>query len=303
MTGSTQTTARSLADYAETWIDERPGLRPKTVDLYRYLARKHLAQVLGPMPIADIQPGHVRRWRKHLLDAEVSAVTAANAYRLLKTIMTTAADDGAIRRNPCRIKGGGSESSPERIVLTVPQVFALGDAIGPRYQALVLLATFTSLRWGELCALRPSDIDTEARTVRVERSLTELQNGALAFGPPKSDAGRRTVGFPELIAPVVRWHLSCFAQDGDDSLVFTGPAGASLRRSNFRRRTWLTALKKAELPAAHFHDLRHTGNTLTVTAGANLRELMARMGHSSTRAALIYLNPRELHRMGEVCAV
>src|ERR1022692_1525816 len=78
----------SLAEYAEIWIDERPGLRPKTVDLYRYLARKHLSRVLGPMPIADIQPGHVRRWRKHLLDAEVSAVTVAKAYRLLKTIMT-----------------------------------------------------------------------------------------------------------------------------------------------------------------------------------------------------------------------
>jgi len=214
----------------------------------------------------------------------------AKAYRLLKTIMTTAADDGAIRRNPCRIKGGGGESSPERVGLTVPQVFALSDAIGPRYRALVLLATFTSLRWGELCALRPSDIDMEARTVRVERSLTELQNGALAFGPPKSDAGRRTVGFPELIAPVLREHLSSFARPEDDGLVFTGPTGALLRRGNFRRRTWLTALKKAGLPVVHFHDLRHTGNNLTATAGANLRELMARMGHSSTRAALIYLH-------------
>jgi integrase len=279
-----------LSEYAATWIDERPGLRLKTVELYRYLARKHLAQVLGPMPIADIQPGHVRRWRKHLLDTEVSAVTLAKAYRLLKTIMTTAADDGAIRRNPCRIKGGGSESSPERQVLTVAQVFALGDAIAPRYCALVLLATFTSLRWGELCALRKSDIDMDARTVRVERSLTELQNGALAFGPPKSDAGRRTVGFPELIAPVLREHLSSFARPEDDGLVFTGPTGALLRRGNFRRRTWLPALKKAGLPVVHFHDLRHTGNNLTATAGANLRELMARMGHSSTRAALIYLH-------------
>ena len=43
-------------------------------------------------------------------------------------------------------------------------------------------------------------------------------------------------------------------------------------------------------PGIHFHDLRHTGNTLTADEGANLRELMDRMGHSSTRAALIYLH-------------
>ena len=298
----------SLIEYARTWIEERPGLRPKTVDGYNYLLRKHLTPILGPMPIADIKPGHVRRWRKQLLDKGVSAVTVAKAYRLLKAILNTAVDDGALRRNPCRIKGAGSETSAERPVLTVPQVFALSDAIGPRYRALVLLGTFTSLRWGELCALRRSDIDLDARTVRVERTLTELENGGLTFGPPKSDAGRRTVAFPELIAAAVRWHLSCFAQPGDEGLIFGGTRGAPLRRGNFRRRVWLSALKKAALPAVHFHDLRHTGNNLTAHAGANLRELMARMGHSSTRAALIYLHStderqRELaDALGELAA-
>jgi integrase len=105
-----------------------------------------------------------------------------------------------------------------------------------------------------------------------------------------ADRMRRPAGPPELITPVLRWHLSCFAKAEDDALIFTGPAGAVLRRSNFRRRVWLPALDKAELPAVHFHDLRHTGNNLTAAAGANLRELMARMGHSSTRAALIYLH-------------
>jgi integrase len=239
------------------------------------------------MPIADIKAGHIRRWRKELLDANVSAVIVAKAYRLLKVILTRAADDGVIRRNPCRIKGAGREQSPERPVLTVRQVFALADA---RYGALVLLATFASLRWGELCALRRRDIDLTARTIRVERSLTELANGGLEFGPPKSQAGKPTVGFPELIVPVLRWHLACFAEPGDDGLVFTGSAGALLRRGNFRQRTWLPAIKNAKVPAVHFHDLRHTGNNLTAIAGASLRELMARMGHSSTRAAMIYLH-------------
>ncbi len=83
----------SLIEYARTWIEERPGLRPKTVDGCSYLLRKHLTPVLGPMPIADIKPGHVRRWRKQLLDKGVSAVTVAKAYRLLKAILNTAGED------------------------------------------------------------------------------------------------------------------------------------------------------------------------------------------------------------------
>jgi integrase len=52
---------------------------------------------------------------------------------------------------------------------------------------------------------------------------------------------------------------------------------------------WAKARKAAGLTAElHCHDLRHTGNTLASTAGASTRELMTRMGHSSSRAALIY---------------
>jgi hypothetical protein len=61
-------------------------------------------------------------------------------------------------------------------------------------------------------------------------------------------------------------------------------------RTPGRRRAWLPALTATGLPPIHFHDLRHTGNKLTADAGANLRELMERMGHSSTKAALVYLH-------------
>jgi integrase len=98
------------------------------------------------------------------------------------------------------------------------------------------------------------------------------------------------VPIPEVIIPALQWHLSCFALPGDDGLVFTSPSGRPLHHSNFRRRYWLAALKAVGLADLHFHDLRHTGNTLAATAGATLRELMDRMGHDSERAALIYLH-------------
>jgi hypothetical protein len=74
-------------------------------------------------------------------------------------------------------------------VLTVPEVFALAGAVPPRFRALVLLATFGSLRWGELAALRRFNLDLDARTVKTEASVSEMKTGELVTGQPKSVCG------------------------------------------------------------------------------------------------------------------
>jgi integrase len=274
-------------EYANSWVAERPHLRPKTVQLYKGLVRLHMTSAFGALTVQEITEPRVRRWRKGLLDAAVGEVTVAKAYRLLKAIMNTAVDDGIIRRNPCRIKGAGQEHSPERPVLTIRQVFALADAFEPRYRALVLLAVFGSLRWGELAALRRRHIDLHAGTLRIEVSVAELIDGSLVTGPPKSEAGRRVVTLPAFVLPEIATHLDQFTGPDSDSLVFTGPKNAPLRRSNFTR-TWRRATQSAGLAGFHIHDLRHTGNHFAAATGASLRELMGRMGHSTTRAAVIY---------------
>ncbi len=74
------------------------------------------------------------------------------------------------------------------------------------------------------------------------------------------------------------------------ALIFTSPSGKQMQHSNFYHRFWIKAVAKEGPEGAHFHDLRHAGNSLTANARANLLELMDRMGHSTTRAALIYLH-------------
>ena len=275
-----------VADYGTAWIEERPGLRPKTISLYRYLLRAHIAPHFKAVTIASVTVARVRRWRKKLLDSGVSSVTAAKAYRLLRAVLNTAVDDGLIRRNPCRIKGADREDSPERPVLTVAQVYALADTVGPRYRAVVLLATFASLRWAELAALRKDDIDLKTCTVRVTRQLVYLPGGGHSFAPPKSRAGVRVVAFADLIVPDLQQHLDSI--DEPSALAFTSPNGLPLRHSNFYRRVWMPALKLLGLVGVHIQDLRHAGNQLAAGAGASLQEMMTRMGHDSTRAALIY---------------
>lgn len=141
--------------------------------------------------------------------------------------------------------------------------------------------------------------DSRRGTLTVRTTLVELRDGRLLFGPPKTDAGMRTVTVPTAIRPDVRTHLKDFTGAAPDALIFTGVTGAVLRRSNFQRTAaWTVAVTAAGLPGFHFHDLRHTGNTLASRTGASLADLMARMGHSSTRAALIYhhtANERDRH--------
>ena len=162
--------------YATGWIRDRM-LKPRTEELYRGLMANHLLPAFGNRPVGEIREPEVRHWHKERpITGPESApafgpVTVAKAYRLLHAIMATAADDGLIRRNPCRIKGAGQEDSAERPVVPVPALVDLLNTIPVRYRALLLLATFASLRFGELAALRRCDIDLEQCTVRGKRSL------------------------------------------------------------------------------------------------------------------------------------
>lgn len=275
----------AFKDFATRWIDDRV-LKPRTEDLYRGLLRNHLMPTFGRYLMCDITEADVRRWRKERLQV-VGQSTVAKAYQLLKSIMSTAVDDELIRRNPCRIKGAGTPDTPERSMIPLAKVVEILNVIPPRYRALVLLGTFASLRWGELAGLRRSHLDLEAGTVHVVTALAELDGGILVEGTPKSRAGRRMVAIPPEIIPDLRAHLEKFAERGEGGRVFVGPRGGPLRRSGFRR-IWNKVRTDVGLPDLHFHDLRHVGNTLAAATGASLKELMARMGHASPRAALIY---------------
>ena len=334
-----------IGDYAATWITQRPGLRPRTLDLYRWLLKKHIAPYLGSVPVGKLSTRLVREWRATLLDNGVSVSVAAKAYRLLRAVMTTAVeDDNMLGRNPCRIKGAGDEHAEERPVLTVSQVFELAERVGRRpvgnirttpdgyrlrfsrdgvmrtsperyatrqgaegalwkmaddgradcthdrrFHALVLLATFASLRWGEATALRRADIDLEARTVRIRAAYVERSTGEMLIGPPKSKAGRRFVGIPAAIIPDLAQHLAIYVKDEPGALAFPGAKGGPIRRGNFNKMSaWPQAVAAIGMPGLHFHDLRHTGNQFAANSGAGLRDLMARMGHDSERAAMIY---------------
>lgn len=277
----------TLAEYSARWLEERP-LRPRTVELYEGLLRLHIRPTFAKTNLGDLKPPAVRTWHAALLKGPTpGASTTAKAYRLLRAILATAVDDEIIDRNPCRIRGAGVEHSAERPIATIDEVYALADAIEPRYRVMVLTATFASLRLGELRALTRRHVDLLHRTIKVEAQLQELKDGSISVALPKTAAGVRTVAIPGGLVPELEAHLGRWAAPGIDGWVFPGTKGQPFRRASFYT-DWKRAAKTVGLDHLHFHDLRHTGATLAASTGATTKELMARLGHASPRAALIY---------------
>jgi integrase len=278
--------AVNFGAYAVRWIEER-GLAPTTAELYRRLLRIHLLPTFEAVNLDEITPPSVRTWRAERL-AATGATTVAKAYRLLKAILQTAADDELIHRNPCRIRGAGKESAPERPIATVAQVDALADAMGPRWRLMVYLAAFGPARPEEQAALRRLDVDTEDVGVWIRSAEPELATGCRVPGDTKSDAGRRFLALPEFMRKDLVRHLAWYAEKKPNGLLFVGEKGAPFRRSTFGRK-WRRARAKVGLPDDfRFYDLRHTGHTLSTRSGATLKDTMVRAGQSSERAAMIY---------------
>jgi integrase len=282
-----------LDAYAPRWIRERPvELQPRTLEIYDGLLRKHIYPAFGETALCDVSSAAVRSWHASLRADGVGAVTVAKAYRLLKAIMATAVDDELIARNPCRLRNAGVERTPERKPPSLAEVEAIAAAIEPRYRALVLLGAWSGLRWGELAGLSRQRIDRLHGVVHVIDSMVQLNGGKRFIGPPKSAAGRRTVAVPPHLWPEIEAHLASYVAADPTALVFTKASGVSLDRNNFHT-MWRRATQKAGVPDYHFHDLRHLAATLAAVSGATTRELMHRMGHSSSRAALIYQHATE----------
>lgn len=202
--------------------------------------------------------------------ADADRAAALAVADQLHTILATATADELIVKNPCVIAGAGIERSPERPVITVKQVWALADAVEPRHRALVLIAAFTGLRRGELFGLTRSRLNLLHRTVKVSEQRQQLRDGTLIVGPPKTDAGRRTVALPGPLIPEIVVYLNTYSLASPDALVFTGEEGGPLRDAVWQSK-WAKARTAEGLPDLHFHDLRHVANTLTAASGASTR--------------------------------
>jgi len=153
---------------------------------------------------------------------------------------------------------------------------------------LYVLALTTDMRQGELLGLKWSDLDLDAGTVHIKRTLGRVRQGGWVESEPKSAKGRRSIAVAPLAVQALRQHRSCQLEERlalgalweDRGLVFPNLIGRPIEPQNLLRRSFWPLLQRAELPRLRFHDLRHRAATLLLSLGTHPKIVQELLGHS-----------------------
>ena len=272
-----------LEDWVDEWQATRTNVSAQTRLRDEASIRNHILPSLGSVPIGQLQPVNIAQWVAELDAKGLAPATTRKAYQLLSAALSSAVDNGLIPLSPCRNVKLPKLIRPVMRILEPGEIEDLAKEMDERYRAMVLTAAYTGLRFGELAAFRTEHFDALRKTLRVVESLSEVA-GEFVFKPPKSDASRRTVSVPSFVVEELAQHLAVHA-DGS-GLVFSASSGGPIRRTNFRRRTWLPAVRASVGEPCTFHDLRHTHAALLIAQGEHPKVIQERLGHASIKTTL-----------------
>jgi integrase len=183
-------------------------------------------------------------------------------HALLHKIFARAVVDRVIPVNPASHTALPKVVTKPKQIITAAQFEAILANVPARYRTMVLLAIETGLRWGELIALRPCDINLKTHIVLVRRTIGEVAKKHSPTGErcyvkdyPKDDEQRQLQIDPATGA-LLREHIQSYEVE-DIGLLFTSKAGTPLSRNNFRTKFWAPAVKAAAVEQkVTFHNLR-----------------------------------------------
>jgi integrase len=243
--------------------------------------------------LTALTPTHVRGLYREKLDSGLAPRTVLHIHRTLSKALKQATDDGLIPRNAAGPVKPPRPRTEEIRPLGREQVRALFEASrGDRLETLYVVAVTAGLRRGELQGLKWEDVDLDAGTLQVRRTLSEPKGGYI-FETPKSGKGRN-IRLTQKAAAALREHRKRQLEERmehgalwrDHGLVFPSGIGAPLLGGNLNR-TFKATLQCAGLPrSTRFHDLRHTCATLLLRQGVHVKFVQELLGHADISLTL-----------------
>jgi integrase len=275
------TSGITVGEWVQRWQAQQVQLKPSTLVRYDVAIRCQILPNWEYVPLSQVGYSEVSAWVQRLSASGLAPATIRYAHRVLSLALAAAAvKDGRMVRNVAEDVPLPRVVRRTKRFLTHQQVAQLADACA-RYQTLIRVLAYSGPRWGEVAALRVHRVDLLRRRLEVDEANTEV-GGHVVQGTTKNHQ-RRSVPIPRFLAEELAEHL---VGKQPDDLVFTSPAGAVLRNTNFRPRFFDPAAERVGLAGLTPHDLRHTAASLAVKVGANVKVVQQMLGHASAAMTL-----------------
>jgi integrase len=287
----------TVAEYLDKWLKSsvRGSVRRSTFDCYEVICRRHIVPALGGMKLSRLTPVHVQEFYRDKLDGGLASASVHKCHTVLHKALDQAVKWHLTPRNVCDgVKAPRAVPKEEMRTLSPEETRHFLEAVrGDRLEALYVLAVTTGMRQGELLGLKWQDVELEAKTLQVRRTLTR-HGGKIALGEPKTKRSRRSIRLTAQAMEVLKSHLNRQLREieilgdryQDQGLVFTTDTGAPINPSNLRQRSFAPLLKRAGLPHMRFHDLRHTCATLLLSRGVHPKFVQELLGHATIAITL-----------------
>lgn len=305
---------QTVGDYLTGWLDEvlarelETGLLARsTAQSYRRIVLGDIIPDLGHLPIADLEPKHLRTWLAHLRERGLGDRSVVKVFGMLHRAFA----DSDLPTNPIYLPRRDRprvRSTREVIRPTVDDVTAWlehilccpesgGESLYPLWR---VMAT-TGIRRAEACGLTWEDLEAHDGIwlLTVSRNLL-IDSGTLYTGPPKSREGYRSIRLDEATAATLTAYRQATAsretvkvetRDGHGEFDFMFRWGPTLTAMNpdTVTRLFLKEWKHTRLrPGVTLHGLRHSHGSALLQAGMSEIEVAAHLGHNPQVLLTIY---------------
>ena len=295
LTGQSKMT---LAEWLDRWLEKymTGSVRPGTLEGYRKDMDNHVKPYLGERLLIKLTSDDLRELYQLLLKRGrklprqncgpgLAPATVRGIHTTLHHALKAAVDEGLIPFNPAeKVTPPRVQNAPKQ-VLTHDQLekFLCAIRFDPIWHDFFYTELTTGLRRGELCGLTWKDFDSEAGTLKVQRTIHSRKGGELEAGETKTCAGRRTILLPHSTVQLLRERKRSALPQWifPDPLRPERPVNPG---SAYRRLKEL--LKQAGLPSLRFHDLRHTFATHALASGVDAKTLSGILGHTKASFTL-----------------
>jgi integrase len=274
------------------WLEDvqRHRVTPLVYQNYLAVAEQHWIPAIGNKKVLKLKTVDVDRVLSEKTDAGLSAWTV----RRVRSVLVQALDQGVRwecnTRNVAAATRGPKLKRLEGRTLSQEQARVLLDSLkGHRFEALYVTALALGLRRGEVLGLKWSDLDLDAGTVTILRSLKRV-GGKLVLDDVKTPTSRRALNLPAVVVTALRAHKARQSADRlmvgaawhPTDLVFTTQIGTPIEPRNLNR-DFDSVTKKAGIGHWGPHELRHSAASLMLAAGVSLKVVSEVLGHSTIR--------------------